>query len=75
MESTVTLMEKKQTQPITHRVFIVGIHREGKKVLVRKSELIHGIRVVLDETYVLDIENAIWLQSTWMQELTGFHLN
>lgn len=60
---------------LTERVYCVGIHRDKRGYFVRKSEIIHGLRVPLDESYVLDLDRAIWLQCHWLTELTGISLN
>lgn len=65
----------KKTTTVRHREYVVGIYREHERLLVRKSELIGGIRVPLDETYVLDIDSAIRMQQYWINELHGFSLN
>jgi|GEM_PF-3030631 len=70
---TTELLTKKTS--VRRREFVVGIHREGKNLLVRKSELIGGIKVALDETYVLNIDDAVLVQQNWINELHAFTLN
>jgi hypothetical protein len=45
------------------RKFIVGIYREMKVLVVRKFEVIAGIRICLDEQYVLNSEDAVIVQN------------
>lgn len=57
------------------KTYVVGIHIENKRYLVRKSELVAGMRVPLFETYILDADRAIWMQQYLINELKGHSLN
>jgi hypothetical protein len=57
------------------RDFVVGIYRDGNGIIVRKSEVLAGIKVPLNETYVLDIESAVWMMNFWVSELHGHSVN
>jgi hypothetical protein len=72
---TETISETKVTKTETSREFAIGIHRDKKGFLVRKSEIMHGVRVPIDETYVLDLPAAIWMQQYWCNELNKINLN
>lgn len=65
-----TLLTEKTT-----REFTVGIYREGKRLLVRKFELVEGSQVQRAETYVLDIKSAVTTQSQWVNQIHGYTLN
>ena len=68
--------EKQTSTPLPEpRTFIVGIYREKKKIVVRKFEEISGIRVCLDEQYVLDIEDAVSVQNILIHQIHNFQLN
>lgn len=58
-----------------HREFVVGIYHDRKGIIVRKSEVLAGIKVPLNETYVLDIKSAVWLMNFWVSELHGHDVN
>ena len=57
------------------RTFIVGIYREKKRLVVRKYEEIAGIKVCLDEQYVLNIEDAICVQNILIHHIHNYQLN
>lgn len=57
------------------RTFIVGIYREKKRLVVRKYEEIAGIKVCLDEQYVLNIEDAICVQNILIHQIHNYQLN
>lgn len=71
MQTAVT--DKKTT--VKFREFSISIHLDGENFIVRKSEIIAGIRVPLDETYVLSLKDAIWMQNFWFCQLHGFSIN
>jgi len=58
-----------------HREFVVGIYRDHKGIIVRKSEVLAGIKVPLDQTYVLDVDSAVWLMNFWVSQLHGHSVN
>lgn len=71
-----TLVAEKQTVILLpFREYIVGIYRDKRRFVVRKFELKHGIRICLDEQYVLNEEDAIIIQNILIQELNKFSLN
>lgn len=57
------------------RTFVIGIYREKKRLVVRKYEEIAGIKVCLDEQYVLDIEDAVCVQNILIHQIHNFQLN
>lgn len=71
MDTPITI----QKATAKHRDFVVGIYRDRKGIIVRKSEVLAGIKVPLRETYVLDIRSAVWLQNFWVSELHGHTVN
>jgi len=68
-----TLIEKQAK--VMEKTYVVGIHREGKALLVRKSELVFGLRVPIDQTYALDVDDAVWNMQNYINEVHGFQLN
>ena len=72
MNKTITPEKKVELKTKT---YAIGIHRDKTGILVRKSEIVAGIRVPLFETYVLTPDAAIWLQNYLVQELNGFSQN
>lgn len=73
MNKTTTSNEKKIE--LKDKTFAIGIHRDKTGILVRKSEIVAGIRVPLFETYVLTAGAAVWMQNYLVQELHGFSQN
>jgi len=69
-----TTVTEKRVEQMT-KTYIIGIHIERGRYLVRKSELIAGMRVPLFETYVLDADRAVWMQQQLINEINGFSLN
>ncbi|OFX56313.1 MAG: hypothetical protein A2066_13000 [Bacteroidetes bacterium GWB2_41_8] len=57
------------------RRFLIETILEDEKIIMRKSEIIFGINVPLDETYVTDNRAAIKLETLWTFKLLGFTLN
>ena len=70
-----TIDEVKQIDPSTKRVFMIGIHQDQSGILVRKSEVIFGLRVPIDQTYVLDPATAIWMQQVYANQVSPINLN
>lgn len=61
--------ERKMRIPEKSRVFVVGIHLDEYGLLVRKSEIIYGVRVPIDETYVLSLSSAILMQIAYSNQI------
>jgi hypothetical protein len=74
MEKTIQLERRTETV-LPHRIFIVGIYREKKNLVVRKFEMIGGVRVCLDEQYALNIDDAIVIQNIIIHSIHNFSLN
>ena len=55
--------------------YAIEIILEDERILVRKSEIMFGISVPLDETYVLNLTDAISLKTLWMLQIYGISLN
>lgn len=60
---------------VKQRHYSVAIHHDNTGFVVRKYEIIFGILVPIDETYVLNIDDALWMQNLWINQLNGFSLN
>lgn len=58
-----------------YRTFTVGIYREKKRLVVRKFEEIAGIKVCIDEQYVLNLEDAQVVLNIYFHEIHNFQLN
>jgi hypothetical protein len=71
MTSTISIEQR----IVGEKVFTIGIHLEGTRLLVRKVQIIYGFRVPLAETYVLDMDTAEWLQQLWVNQLYSCCLN
>ena len=70
-----TIDEVKQIDPSTKRVFMIGIHQDQSGILVRKSEMIFGLRVPIDQTYVLNAAAAICMQQVYANQVSPINLN
>ena len=57
------------------RHFLIELLLENENIVLRKSELIFGITVPIDETYVLNLTDAISLKTHWMLQIYGISLN
>lgn len=69
-----TIMHKRKVVS-GKRSFLIETILEDEKIVMRKSEIMFGINVPLDETYVIDNKAAILLQTIWTFKLLGFTLN
>lgn len=49
--------------------FIIGIYHDHKQLVVRKFEVISGIRICLDEQYVLNPTDAVIVQNNIIRDL------
>lgn len=54
---------------VTETEYAVGIHREGKQLLVRKSLNVAGVFVPVDQEYQLNLEAAIITMQQWIDKL------
>lgn len=64
------------TASLKQRDFIVAILKDKKnRYLVRKSEIIHGITVLLFETSALNLEDAVKIQQYLVNEIHKYRLN
>jgi len=57
------------------RHFLIEILLDDEDIVLRKSELIFGITVPIDETYVLNLTDAISLKTLWILKIYGISLN
>lgn len=72
---TIIQLEKRTETLMPHKVFIIGIYLEKKQWVVRKYEILDGARVLIDEQYALNIEDAIAVQNIIFHEIHNFQIN
>lgn len=57
------------------RKIIVGVYTEHKRIVVRKFEVLSGIRMCLDEQYALNKEDAGIIKNGMINKSLNFQLN
>lgn len=55
--------------------YSIEIMLEDERTVVRKFEVIAGIRVPVDETYALDLPTAQMVVAWWTITIIGYSLN
>lgn len=60
---------------VNERTIVIGLYRENRAWTVRKSEIVHGMRVPIDQVENLNSSDALQLQTDWWKEYNYMPLN